>query len=135
MQYLLIFQCNNGFTNGAECYILRTLSVLFILFIPCTFLQQQSVIRHTSLAVSGMYFDLYSLLYNRIISSYCVSNINIYIYIHLSKITTASYLQGKILSVHIKRDMFVCILLMEYKQLRNYTWNYSLLCNVYIPIL
>jgi len=29
MQYLLLFHCNNGYTNEPLCYVIRTLHVLF----------------------------------------------------------------------------------------------------------
>ena len=29
MKYLLLFHCNNGYSNAPECYIIRTLLVLF----------------------------------------------------------------------------------------------------------
>ena len=30
MQYLLLFHSNNGFANAPQCYVMRTLPVLFI---------------------------------------------------------------------------------------------------------
>jgi hypothetical protein len=30
MQYLLLFLCNNGFVNAPQCYVIRTLPVLFL---------------------------------------------------------------------------------------------------------
>jgi hypothetical protein len=30
MSYLLLFHCNNGWTNGPQCYVIRTMVVLFI---------------------------------------------------------------------------------------------------------
>jgi len=29
MQYLLLFHCNNGYKNAPQCYVIRTLPVLF----------------------------------------------------------------------------------------------------------
>jgi hypothetical protein len=36
MQYLLLFHCHNGYTNAPQCYVIRTLPVLFILLTKCT---------------------------------------------------------------------------------------------------